>query len=35
VALVRMLTEWESAESRFKLPATVKIIIDVDPDDMM
>ena len=35
VAFTRMLTEWESAESRFKLPAAVKITVDIDPDDMM
>jgi primosomal protein N' (replication factor Y) len=35
VKLVRLLTDWESHESRFKLPAAVKIVVDVDPDDMM
>jgi primosomal protein N' (replication factor Y) len=35
VVFVRMLTEWESEKPRFGLPATVKISIDVDPDDMM
>ncbi len=35
VALVRMLTEWENAEARFKLPSAVKITVDIDPDDMM
>lgn len=35
VKFVRMLTDWENRESRFKLPSTVKIVIDVDPDDMM
>ncbi|MFQ6007780.1 MAG: primosomal protein N' [Candidatus Zixiibacteriota bacterium] len=35
VKLVRLLTDWESHESRFKLPSTIKIVVDVDPDDMM
>ncbi len=35
VKLVHLLTEWESQESRFKLPSAIKIVIDVDPDDMM
>lgn len=35
VGFTRMLTEWESAESRFKLPAAVKVTVDIDPDDMM
>jgi primosomal protein N' len=35
VKLVRLLTDWESNESHFKLPSAVKIVIDVDPDDMM
>ncbi len=32
---VRLLTDWEAQETRFKLPASVRIIVDVDPDDMM
>ncbi len=35
VQLGRMLTQWESEETRFKLPNNVKIVIDIDPDDMM
>ncbi len=32
---VRMLTRWEDSQARFGLPSTIKIIVDVDPDDMM
>ncbi len=35
VKLVRVLTEWESREARFGLPAAVRLSVDVDPDDMM
>ena len=35
VKFVKMLTEWEDIEARFKLPATIRINVDVDPDDMM
>ena len=35
VKLVGMLTEWETAEPRFKLPSAIKLVVDVDPDDMM
>ncbi|MEW6050773.1 MAG: primosomal protein N' [Candidatus Zixiibacteriota bacterium] len=35
VKLVQLLSAWEAREPRFKLPATIKIVIDVDPDDMM
>ncbi len=35
VRFTRMLTEWENKSARFELPSTVKIIVDVDPDDMM
>jgi len=35
VKLVRMLTDWENHEPRFKLPSSVRVIIDVDPIDMM
>ncbi len=35
VKLVRMLTDWENREPRFKLPSSIKVVIDVDPDDMM
>jgi primosomal protein N' (replication factor Y) (superfamily II helicase) len=33
--LGRLLTAWEEEQSKFGLPATVKISVDVDPDDMM
>ncbi len=33
--LTRMLTKWETAQPRFGLPASVKIIVDIDPDSMM
>ena len=32
---VKMLTAWEKAESRFGLPSSIKIVVDVDPDDIM
>ncbi len=35
VRLVQLLTSWESAQSRFGLPTKVKLVVDVDPDDMM
>ncbi len=35
VKLVRLLHQWEEYQPRFQLPSTVKIVIDVDPDDMM
>jgi len=35
VKLVPMLREWELSETRFKLPSTIKLTVDVDPDDMM
>jgi primosomal protein N' (replication factor Y) len=35
VRLVSALTHWELQESRFGLPAGVKVVVDVDPDDMM
>lgn len=35
IKFVKMLSEWEDVESRFKLPATIRINVDVDPDDMM
>ena len=35
VPFVRMLTEWEREKRRFGLPGTVRITVDVDPDDMM
>jgi len=31
----RLLTKWESEQARFGLPASVKVSVDVDPDDMM
>ena len=33
--LVRMLTDWEQREARFKLLSAVKLVVDVDPNDMM
>ena len=33
--LVRMLAEWEALETHFKIPANIRVIVDVDPDDMM
>ncbi len=35
VRLVKLLTEWEKTESRFALSSKIKLIVDVDPDDMM
>jgi len=35
VKFVEMLSAWEAQEPRFKLLSTVKIVIDVDPFDMM
>jgi len=35
VAFTRMLTEWESEQARFGLPAKIRVSVDVDPDDMM
>lgn len=32
---VRLLSDWESAESRFRLPTGVQVTIDVDPADML
>ncbi len=34
-AVVKLLTQWESRQTRFGLPANVKIVVDVDPHDMM
>ena len=31
----RMLSAWEKDRARFGLPAKVKTVVDVDPDDMM
>ena len=33
--LVRMLTDWEAEQPRFGVPSKVKVVVDVDPDDMM
>ena len=33
--LTRLLSAWETAEPRFGLASSVKIVVDVDPDDMM
>jgi primosomal protein N' (replication factor Y) len=35
VRLVEMLSKWENAEARFKLPSVIKLVVDVDPFDMM
>lgn len=35
VKIVRLLTDWEAAQSNFKLNSKVRLNIDVDPDDMM
>jgi len=35
VKFVRMLTDWENRQPRFKVPSSIKVVIDVDPDDMM
>ena len=35
VALVRRLTAWELKQARFGLDSKVKIVVDVDPDDLM
>lgn len=31
----QMLTDWEASAPRFGMPSSVKITVDVDPDDMM
>ncbi len=31
----QMLTDWEASVPRFGMPSSVKIVVDVDPDDMM
>lgn len=35
IKFVRMLTLWEAEDARLGLPATVKVAVDIDPDDMM
>jgi len=35
VKLVRMLSSWELRVPHFGLPRAVKVVVDVDPDDMM
>ncbi|UCG62985.1 MAG: primosomal protein N' [Candidatus Zixiibacteriota bacterium] len=35
VKFVRAVTEWELREARFKIPSSIKVNVDVDPDDMM
>jgi primosomal protein N' len=35
VKFVRMLTDWENRQPRFKVPSSIRVAIDVDPDDMM
>lgn len=34
-SLLRMLDDWERSQSRFGLSTTVKLTVDVDPDNMM
>lgn len=33
--LTRLLSEWEGRQARFGLPSSVKLVVDVDPDDMI
>jgi primosomal protein N' (replication factor Y) (superfamily II helicase) len=35
VEFTKLLTEWENQTSRFGMPSATKIVVDVDPDDMM
>lgn len=35
VRFVKLLTEWEESSSRFGLPSSLKVVVDVDADDMM
>ncbi len=35
VKLVRMLSNWELRAAHFGMPRAIKIVVDVDPDDMM
>jgi len=35
VKFTRALTEWETAEPHFGLPSSIRIAVDIDPDDMM
>ena len=35
VKFVQMLKVWEENESRFKMPSEIKVVVDVDPFDMM
>jgi primosomal protein N' (replication factor Y) len=35
VRLVKLLASWDERESRFGLAASIKIVVDIDPDDMM
>ncbi len=34
-AFTGMLRSWEEEQARFGLPSTVRLVIDIDPDDMM
>jgi len=34
VKLTGMLRDWERSSSHFGLPASIKVVVDVDPDDM-
>lgn len=35
VKFARALTDWEAIETRFNLPSSIRINVDIDPDDMM
>jgi primosomal protein N' (replication factor Y) (superfamily II helicase) len=35
VEFTKLLTEWENQVSRFGMPSGTKVVVDVDPDDMM
>ena len=35
VRVVQVLTEWEALEPRFNLASSVRLAVDVDPDNMM
>jgi primosomal protein N' len=35
VRFVRLLKQWEETEARFKTPSGIKVVVDVDPYDMM
>ncbi|MGD8921719.1 MAG: primosomal protein N' [Candidatus Zixiibacteriota bacterium] len=33
--LVALLSDWETEEPHFRLPSSIKLVVDVDPDNMM